>query len=124
MVGAFADILCRAESRLRGRTDGADINEEGAAQAKRGQQQRVGADAAIVGLHKGSAGVAARAGAGVESKEWIGEGALAVGGAFDANGIVLGRVQSGLEPVVVALQLEVAVEARDVIVEDRGRRGV
>src|SRR3954452_3795596 len=106
MVSAFADILCRAEAGLRRRTDGADINEVGAAQADRGQQQRVGADAAIIGVHKGRTGVAARAGAGVESKEWIGEGALAVGSPFDANGIVLGGVKSDLEPVVVALQLE------------------
>src|SRR3954467_9341554 len=104
MVSAFADIPCRAEARLRCRTDGADINEVGATQADRGQQQRVGADSAIIGVQKRRTGVAARAGARVESKEWIGEGALAVGGPFDANGVVLGEVQSDLEPVVVTLQ--------------------
>ena len=53
-VGARADILYLADDRLRSRADGADIDEEGAADAEPGQQQRVGADAAIVGGQRGA----------------------------------------------------------------------
>ena len=59
----------------------------------------------------GAVVVTARVGAAVEGNERIGERAAARGGPFDANGIVLGGVQNDLEPVVVALQLDAAVNA-------------
>ena len=68
-VGARADILYLADDRLRSRADGADIDEEVAAQAEPGQQQRVGPDAAIIGGQEGNGGVTARVGAAVDGND-------------------------------------------------------